>query len=73
MLPREVELVPVSRVEFTRIDLAMTWLLANQLVTSESERAREQCQCAAVTPPINLFLFVSRVSRHLIEFIAIDS
>ena len=74
MLPREVELVPLSRFEFTWIDLGLTSLLANQPVASESERARDQWQCAAVTPQVNLsFSFVSRVSKHLIEFIAIGS
>ena len=42
-------------------------LLANQPVASEFLRA-------AVTPQFNLsFSFVSRVSKHLIEFIAIES
>ena len=65
---------PVSRFEFERIDLAITPLLANQPVASEPERVREQCQIAAVIPPVNLcFSFLSRFSRHLIDFIAIDS
>ena len=63
---------PVSRVEFTRIDLAVTSLLANQPIASE--RTRDQCQRAAVTPSVNpSFSFVSHVTRHLIKFIAIDS
>ena len=59
--------VPVLRIEFT----------ANRVCTgqsSDSERARDQWQCVAVTPQVNLsFSFVSCVSKHLIEFIAIDS
>ena len=40
---------------------------------ARSERARDQWQCAAVTPRVNLsYSFVSCVSKHLIEFIAID-
>ena len=58
---------PVSRIE----------LIANRVCTgqsSDSERARDQWQCAAVTPQVNVsFSFVSRVSKHLIEFIAIES
>ena len=47
--------------------------LANQPVASESERAGDQFQNAAVIPPVNLsFSFVSRVSRHLNDVIAID-
>ena len=62
---------PVSRFEFERIDLVFTLLPANQPVVSESECARDQCQCAAVTSPVNLsFPLLSRVSRHLIDFIA---
>ncbi len=61
---------PVSRFEFTLIDLAVTSLLANQPVASESVRARDQWELAAMTPRVNLsFSFVSRVSKHLIEFI----
>ena len=61
---------PVSRFEFTWIDLAVTSLLANQPVASESVRARDQWELAAMTPRVNLsFSFVSRVSKHLIEFI----
>ena len=57
---------PVSRnFEFERIDLAITLVLANQPVTSESECARDQCQSAALTLPVNpSFLFLSRASRH---------
>ena len=52
----------------------MTSLLANQPVASQSERALDQCLHAAVTPQVNLsFSFESRVSKHLIEFIAIES
>ena len=66
-------IVPVSRFEFTWIDPAVTSPLANQPVASESERARDQSQCAGVTPQVNLsFSFVSCVSKHLIEFIAIE-
>ena len=42
--------------------------------SSDSERARDQWQCAAVTPQVNLsFSFVSSISKHLIECIAIES
>ena len=41
--------------------------------SSDSERARDQWQCAAVTPQVNLsFSFVSCISKHLIECIAIE-
>ena len=64
----------VSRVELARIDLAVTSLLANQPVASESERIRDQSQRADMTVQVNLsFSFLSHVSRHLIELIAIDS
>ena len=44
------------------------------IISLDSERARGQWQCADVTPQVNLsFSFVSCVSKHLIEFIAIDS
>ena len=63
---------PVSRSEFTWIDLAVTSLLANWPFASESGHARDQCLRAAVTPQVNLsFSFVSRVPRHLIYIIAI--
>ena len=62
------------RFEFTWIDLAATSLLANQPVASESGRARDQCLPAAMTPQVNLsFSFVSRVPRHVIYLIAVDS
>ena len=61
----------MARCEFEWIDLAMTSLLANQPVASESERAHDKCHSAAVTPPVNWsFSFLSRVS---IDFIAIVS
>ena len=42
--------------------------------SSDSEHARDQWQCAAVTPQVNLsFSFVSCISKHLIECIAIES
>ena len=42
--------------------------------SSDSERTRDQWQCAAVTPQVNLsFSFVSCISKHLIECIAIES
>ena len=73
-LDREVTVLVVSRFEFTWIDLALTSPLADQPVASESERSRDQWQCAAVTLHVNLsFSFVSRVSKHLIEFITIES
>ena len=46
--------MPASRFEFERIDLAITSLLSNQPVALESERARDQCQSAAVTRRSNL-------------------
>ena len=47
-------------------------LLANQLVASESQRARDHGQSAVVTPRVNLsFSFMSRFSRHLTDFIPI--
>ena len=65
---------PVSRFEFERIDLAIASLPANQPVASESERAPDPCQSAAMTLPVNLrFSFLPRVSRHLIDFIVTDS
>ena len=49
-------------------------LYVNRVCTgqlSDSKRARDQWQCASVTPQVNLsFDFVSRVSEHVIEFIA---
>ena len=52
-------------------------LLANRVCTgqlSDSEHAGDQRQGAGVTPQVILsFSFVSRVSKHLIEFIAIES
>ena len=42
--------------------------------SSDSERARDQWQCAAVTPQVNLsFSFVSCISKHVFECIAIES
>ena len=44
---------PASRFErFDLIEIAS--LLANQPVASKSERARDQCRSATVTPPVNL-------------------
>ena len=64
--------IPVSR--FERSDLAITSLLANQPVASESECARDHCQSAAVTLQVNLsFSFLSHVSRQSIDFLTIDS
>ena len=64
----------VTRSQFARIDLVVTSVLANRPVASESERARDQCESAVVTPPVNLSLsFLSRISRHIIDFIAVDS
>ena len=57
---------PVSRIEFVRE--------SSVCQSSDSEFARDQWQSAAVTPQVYLsFSFVSRVSKHLIEFIAIES
>ena len=42
--------------------------------SSDSERARDQWQCAAVTLQVNVsFSFLSCISKHLIECIAIES
>ena len=58
--------VPVSRIEFT--------LKSSTGQSSDSERARDQWQCAAVTPQVNLsFSFVSCISIHVIECNAIES
>ena len=63
----------MSRFEFERIDLSITSLLANQQFASKSERARDQCQSAGVTPPVNMSCsFLFRVSIHLIDFIDVD-
>ena len=44
------------------------------LNASGSQRARDHGQSAVVTPRANLgFLFLSRFSRHLIDFIPVDS
>ena len=62
-----ITVVMVSRFEFEQIDLAIASLLANQLVVSDSECTRDQCQSTAVTLPVNLsFSFPSHISRHLI-------
>ena len=65
----------MSWVELTRIDLEVISLLAKQSVESESERARDQCQRAAVTQQVNLsfLVHVSRIQtfnegQHLIAF-----
>ena len=48
------------------------WVCTGQ--SSHSERASAESQSSAVTPQFNLsFSFVYRFSKHLIEFIAIDS
>ena len=45
--------------------------LTNQPGALESQSARDQCQSAAMTPPVNLnFSYLSRFSRHLVDFIA---
>ena len=42
--------------------------------SSDSERASAEYQSAAVTPQFKeSFSLVSRVSKHLIEFIAVES
>ena len=43
----------MKRCEFDRIDPAITSPLANQPVASESERARDQRQRAALTPQVS--------------------
>ena len=61
----------LSRFEFERVANAITSLMANQPVASESVRARDQCQSAVVTPSANLsFSFPSGAYTHLIDFIA---
>ena len=60
------ETVALSRLEFTANRVCISQ-------SSDSERARDQWQCAAVTPQVNLSIsFVSCVSKRLIEFIAIE-
>ena len=60
-----------------RIELAITSvssLLGNQLVASESQRARDHGQRAVVNPRVKLsFSFLSPFSIHYIDFIPIDS
>ena len=68
----------VSRFEFTWIDLAVTSLLANQPIASESKRARDRCQRTAVTPQVNLSfrsrqLTVSVVVSAIFVFRLVDS
>ena len=42
--------------------------------SSDPERARDEWQSAAVTPQVDMsFSLVSRVSKHLTEFLAIES
>ena len=54
--------------------MSVTSLLANQPVASKSERARDQCQSAAVMPQVYpSFPFLSRVPKHLIDVIAVDT
>ena len=59
---------PVSRIEFAP-DRACNYtsvssLQANQLVASESQRARDHGQSASLTPPVNLsFSFLSRLQK----------
>ena len=72
--------LPVLRFEFERIDLASNSLPTNQPVASESERARDQCQSTAVTPPVNLsFSFLSPdikltlLHRHLTVRIVVSA
>ena len=59
-----------------RIELAITSvssLVTNQLVASDSQRARDHSQSSVVTPRVNLSCsFMYRFSRHLIDFIPID-
>ena len=54
------------------LSLQMNSVCAGQ--SSDSERACDQWQCAAVTLQVNLsFSFVSRVSTHLIECIVVSA
>ena len=41
--------------------------------SSDSERASAEWQSAAVTPQFNVSFSLSRISKHLVEFIAIES
>ena len=63
------------KLSLQRIELAITSvssLLANQLTAPESQRARDHGQSAVVTPQVKRsFAFLSRFSRHLIDFIPI--
>ena len=52
---KKLDIVPLSWFEFTWIDHAVTSPPANQPVAPESERARDQWQCAAVTPQFKVF------------------
>ena len=69
--------VPGSRTEFAA-DRACNYVSefakAHQLVASESQRARDHGQSAVVTPKVSLsFSILSRFSRHLVDFIPVDS
>ena len=61
----------VPRFQFECIDLAIT----NYLATGQSAgRIGVGTRTAALTPLVNLsFLFLSHVSRHFIDFVAIAS
>ena len=55
-----------------RLSVYPVWVCTGQ--SSHSDRASAEWQSSAVTPQFNpSFSFVSRFSKHLIEFIAIDS
>ena len=55
---------PMSRFASEWIALSITSLLANHPVVSELACARNQCQSAAMTSPVNLSFFLSSISRH---------
>ena len=55
---------------YHKLSLCLNRICTGQ--SSDSERARDQWRCAAVNPQVNLsFSFVSRVSKHVTECIAV--
>ena len=77
--PRTPAIQPIMyrchELSLQRIELAITSvssLVTNQLVASDSQRACDHSQRSVVTPRVNVsVLFMSRFSRHLIDFIPI--